>query len=93
MISWRRISGGPVIMNAINYSCRKRAFDVKIDDGTSSKIYRLDRPYYGLHIPPGIWAEEISFSSGSICLVLTSHHFDELDYCRDYTCFLEQKKD
>lgn len=38
----------------------------------------------GLHIPPGIWAAERGFSSGSICLVLASHIYDELDYIRDY---------
>ena len=93
------IPGGESRGGHAHYECHQvliaasGAFDVKMDDGTSSKIYRLDRPYYGLHIPPGIWAEEISFSSGSICLVLTSHEFNESDYCRDYTRFLELKKD
>ena len=68
------------------------AFDVKVSDGENEKVYRLDRPYYGLHIPPGVWAEELGFSSGSICLVLTSHAFDEADYWRDYNEFLKFKK-
>ena len=59
------------------------SFEVLLDDGVNKKIVRLDRPYYGLHIPPGIWAEEQSFSSGAICLVLTSHLYDEKDYIRD----------
>jgi hypothetical protein len=64
------------------------AFDVKIDDGTHSKKIRLDRPYYGVYVPPGVWAEELSFSSGSICLVLASHEYDEADYIRDYSEFV-----
>ena len=69
------------------------AFDVRVSDGKDEKIYRLDRPYFGLHIPPGVWAEELGFSSGSICLVLTSHAFDESDYWRDYDEFLKFKQE
>lgn len=69
------------------------AFDVKVSDGKNEKVYRLDRPYYGLHVPPGVWAEELNFSSGSICLVLTSEHFDEADYWRDYAEFLHFKQE
>lgn len=68
------------------------AFDVKVSDGVTEKVFRLDRPYYGLHIPPGVWAEEMNFSSGSICLVLTSEHFDENDYWRNYDEYLRFKK-
>jgi len=68
------------------------AFDVKVSDGKNEKIYRLDRPYYGLHVPPGVWAEELNFSSGSICLVLTSHEFDESDYWRKYSDYLAFKR-
>jgi hypothetical protein len=65
------------------------SFEVLLDDGKSKRLVQLNRPYIGLHIPPGIWASEINFSSGSICLVLASHTYDELDYLRD---FIEFKK-
>ena len=42
-------------------------------------------------IPPGIWASEQSFSSGSICLVLASEGYIEDDYIRDYNNFIEYK--
>ena len=67
------------------------AFEVLIDDGQNKRTVRLDRPYYGLHIPPGLWAAEQSFSSGSICLVLTSHLYDEKDYIRNYEEYKEYK--
>ena len=68
------------------------SFDVLLDDGKSKKLVTLNQPYKGLHIPPGIWASEINFSSGSICLVLASHKYDEKDYIREYGEFLKHKK-
>jgi len=68
------------------------SFDVLLDDGKSKKLVTLNQPFRGLHIPPGIWASEINFSSGSICLVLASHKYDEKDYIREYDKFLNYKK-
>ncbi len=68
------------------------SFEVLLDDGKSKKIVTLNQPYIGLHIPPGIWASEINFSSGSICLVLASHKYDEADYIRNYNQYLNFKK-
>ena len=68
------------------------SFDVLLDDGKSKKLVTLNQPYKGLHIPPGIWASEINFSSGSICLVLASNIYEESDYIRSYKEFLEYKK-
>jgi len=68
------------------------AFEVLIDDGKVQRQVQLNKPYIGLHIPPGIWASEINFSSGSICLVLASHEYNENDYIRDYEEFLNFKK-
>lgn len=42
------------------------SFEVLLDDGTTKKVVQLNRPDIGLHIPPGIWASEVNFSSGSI---------------------------
>lgn len=67
------------------------AFEVVLDDGTNKRTVVLNRPNYGLHIPPGIWAAEQGFSSGAICLVLTSHIYDENDYIRSYDEFLNYR--
>lgn len=64
------------------------AFEVLLDDGVNQRTVQLNRPFYGLHIPPGLWASEQSFSSGSTCLVLASHPYDEADYINDYNDFL-----
>jgi hypothetical protein len=68
------------------------SFEVLIDDGRTKKMVQLNRPFIALHILPGIWASEINFSSGSICLVLASNKYDEADYLRDYSEYLLWKK-
>lgn len=64
------------------------AFEVLLDDGVNKRTVLLNRPFFGLHVPPGIWASEQSFSSGSICLVLASSVYEEKDYIRDYNEYL-----
>jgi hypothetical protein len=64
------------------------SFDILLDDGINKKYLSLNRPYYGLYIPHGIWSSQLNFSSGAICLVLTSHRFEESDYIREYSHFL-----
>lgn len=63
------------------------AFDVIIDDGINQRTVTLNRPYMGLLIVPGIWRVINNFSSGAVCLVLASEHYDEADYVRDYQEF------
>ena len=68
-----------------------RSFDVILDDGKVKRTVSLNRPYQGLLIVPGIWRELTNFSSGSVCLVLASMEYDELDYIRDYNNYLNYK--
>ena len=67
------------------------SFEVLLDDGNIQRQILLNRPYVGIHVPPMIWASELNFSSGSICLVLVSHEYDESDYIRNYENFLQYK--
>lgn len=68
------------------------SFEIELDDGVTKKTVSLNLPYFGLHIPPGIWASEKGFSSGAICLVLASHQYNEMDYIRNYEEFKKYKK-
>ncbi|MFV0605971.1 MAG: sugar 3,4-ketoisomerase [Niabella sp.] len=68
------------------------SFEISLDDGTFKRQVFLNRPSMGLHIPPGIWASEVNFSSGAICLVIASHGYIALDYIRDYDEFLAFRK-
>lgn len=64
------------------------SFDIMLDDGFDKKRIHLNRSYIGLHIPPMTWRELDNFSSGSVCMVLASEHFQESDYLRDYSEFM-----
>lgn len=63
------------------------SFDVELEDGTNKKIVTLNRPLHGIHVPPGIWTKETNYSSGAVCLVLTSEVYSEEDYIRKYSEF------
>lgn len=69
------------------------SFEVALDDGINKRTVLLNRPFYGLHVPPGIWAAEQGFSSGSICLVLASEAYSEEDYIRNYDDYLDYLKE
>ena len=59
------------------------SFEVTVNDGVHTERFFLNRSYYGLYIPKMVWREIDEFSSGSICLVVASLHYDEADYYRD----------
>jgi dTDP-4-dehydrorhamnose 3,5-epimerase-like enzyme len=70
--------------------CLSGSFDVAIDDGEFQAKIHLNRPWKGLHIPPMIWAAEVNFDPGTVCLVLASDHYEESDYIRDYDEYLKE---
>jgi dTDP-4-dehydrorhamnose 3,5-epimerase-like enzyme len=63
------------------------SFDVLLDDGTNQRRVSLNRSYYGLYLPTMIWRELVNFSSGSVCTVLASRHYEPEDYFYDYDTF------
>jgi hypothetical protein len=63
------------------------SFDVVLDDGFSRRKFFLNRSYKGLFVPRMMWREIHDFSSGSVCLVLASHLYEESDYFRSYEEF------
>jgi dTDP-4-dehydrorhamnose 3,5-epimerase-like enzyme len=67
------------------------SFDVVIDDGINKKIVSLNRSYYGLYLPAGIWRQMENFSTNALALVLSSTQFSESDYVRDYQEFLRTR--
>lgn len=69
------------------------SFTVTLDDGKIKRTFLLNRPYQGLYVVPGIWRTLDDFSSGSVCLVLASHGYDEVDYIRNYEDFIKYKHD
>jgi dTDP-4-dehydrorhamnose 3,5-epimerase-like enzyme len=65
------------------------SFDVIVDDGREKKIFSLNRSYYGLFIPNGLWRQMENFSTNSLAMVLSSTSYDSSDYLCDYAGYLK----
>ena len=72
------------ILICVHGSCK-----VALEDGQTRQEICLDDPTLGLYISNDTWREMYDFSEGAVLLVLASEHYDEADYIRDYTKFLE----
>ncbi|NVO11254.1 MAG: WxcM-like domain-containing protein [Bacteroidales bacterium] len=68
------------------------SFDVVLDNGVERQVFHLNRSYYGLYIPAGIWREIENFSTNSLAVVLASTFYTKEDYIRDYSQFKTSKK-
>jgi dTDP-4-dehydrorhamnose 3,5-epimerase-like enzyme len=68
------------------------SFDVIVDDGKTKQTFSLNRSYYGLYLPAGLWRQMQNFSTNSLAMVLSSTVFNENDYIRDYQDFLKSTK-
>lgn len=68
------------------------SFDVLLDNGMEIKTYSLNRSYYGLYVPNGVWRQMLNFSTNSLALVIASTSFDVSDYIYDYEVFKGQNK-
>lgn len=64
------------------------SFDLHLSDGREERIIPLNRSTKGVLIPPGVWDSMHNFTTGTVCLALCSHYFDEGDYIRDYDDYL-----
>lgn len=69
------------------------SFDVILDNGMEKQTFHLNRSYYGLFVPEGVWREMDNFSTNSLALVLSSTKYDVNDYIRDYDEFIKLKSD
>lgn len=68
------------------------AFEIVVDDGSRRKSFVLNRSYFGLYIPKGLWREIREFSTNAVALEFGSIPYDVNDYIRDYETFLAFSK-
>ncbi|MDE6008242.1 MAG: FdtA/QdtA family cupin domain-containing protein, partial [Muribaculaceae bacterium] len=68
------------------------SFDVVTDDGISTLRHSLNRSYYGLYVPAGVWRTLTNFSTNSLALILSSTEYDPDDYIIDHNQFLKLKR-
>lgn len=66
-------------------------FDVTVDDGKQKKTFTLNRSYYGLYIPKGLWRTMDNFSTNSFALEFADTTYDRSDYVEDYNEYLKMK--
>lgn len=69
------------------------SFEVTLDVGNFKRSLILNRPYQALYVKPGTWRDLDDFSSGAVCMVLESDVYKVEDYIRDYSDFLNFRKE
>lgn len=67
------------------------SFDVIVDDGNDKRTFTLNRSYYGLYIPKGLWRTMENFSTNSLALEFASTTYNRSDYVEDYGAYLRLK--
>ena len=67
--------------------CSNGAIEVLCDDSVNQNIFFLDKPNYGLLVPPGIWAEEKYIEDNSTMTVICDRIYEAEDYISDYQLF------
>jgi len=68
------------------------SLDVVVTDGVNEKLFSLNRSYYGLYIPNGLWRRMENFSTNSLVLVLSNTLYSETDYIHDYDEYIGRKE-
>jgi len=68
------------------------SFDVVINDGTSEQRHHLNRSYFGLYVPAGLWRQMDNFSTNAVAMVVSSTNYREEDYIRDFDAYLNYIK-
>jgi hypothetical protein len=68
------------------------SFDVVINTGEEEFRYHLNRSYYGLFVPPGLWRHLDNFSTNSVAMVLSSTTYSAGDYIRDFDEYLQFRR-
>ena len=84
--------GGHAFINTEEFIVAlSRGFDITVDDGSQKKSFTLNRSYYALYIPKGLWREMGNFSTNSLALEFASTKYNPADYIRDYNQYLKLK--
>lgn len=73
--------------------CMSGSCKILLDNGKQDEeIFELNSPSKALYLESNIWREMFDFSSDCILMVLASEYYNEGDYIRDYTEFVEYIK-
>ena len=67
------------------------SLDVVVFDGHAEKKFLLNRSYYGLYIPNGLWRHMENFATNTVALVVSSTSFNEKDYIREKDLYIKNR--
>lgn len=67
------------------------SLDVVVFDGHEEKKFALNRSYYGLYIPNGLWRHMENFATNTLALVVSSTSFNEKDYIREKDEYIKNR--
>ena len=67
--------------------CVNGSVAVTVDDGRERRTMVLDHLSRALHVPPGVWAEQVYSGPDAVLMVLCDRPYEEEDYIRDYAAF------
>ena len=67
-------------------------FEVTCDNGVEKTHFHMVKRNVGLYVPEMVWADLFNFSKNAICLVLSSEYYDEVNYVRKYSDFIQEIK-
>lgn len=65
------------------------SFEVVLNDGVTQDVFLMNKPHVGLYVAKNTWRELRNFSSGAVCLVVSSGVYEEADYIRDFDQFMK----
>jgi dTDP-4-dehydrorhamnose 3,5-epimerase-like enzyme len=68
------------------------SLDIIVFDGKDSVKFSLNRSYYGLFIPNGLWRHMENFSTNALALVVSDTLYNENDYIRDKEAFIKMRE-
>ena len=71
--------------------CVKGTCNVLLNNGQEIHSYHLDQPHISLFIDRMIWHEMHDFSDECVLVVIASDYYDENDYIRNYSDFMNCK--
>lgn len=69
------------------------SFEVVLDNGIKEQVFSLNRSYYGLYVPKGMWRQMRDFSTNALAMILASTAYDKDDYIYDYNEFKQHRND
>ena len=69
--------------------CAKGSCSVVADDGENRQEFILNRPNFGVYLPPMVWGTQYKYSPDATLLVFASEYYDPDDYIRDYEVFVK----